>query len=177
MKFKSGIYLIVNLRNNHRYVGSSYDLPRRLSYHRTLLKRGKHDNQHLQRAYNKYGEGAFIFKVVTCCCKEDCLLYEQIFIDKLHPEYNMTKKAGNSAGYRHTPQAIEKLLNNKNASGVIPTDEWREKQRAARLGKKYPESLKEKIRQGVIRYWQGKSPEERKEIGKNNNHPKSLKGK
>ena len=47
-----GIYLLVI--NNKHYVGSSYNIKKRLRRHRTLLRNNKHDNHHLQNLYNKY---------------------------------------------------------------------------------------------------------------------------
>ncbi len=49
-----GIYKIII--NNKFYVGSSFDLERRLIQHKSDLNRRRHDNLHLQKAYDKYGE-------------------------------------------------------------------------------------------------------------------------
>ena len=55
-----GIYKIVI--NNKAYVGSSFDLDRRLIQHKSDLNCHRHDNQHLQRAYDKYKE--FITEII-----------------------------------------------------------------------------------------------------------------
>ena len=49
----SGIYAIVNNFNGKRYVGSSQDCRERLGHHLSLLRYGKHQNQHLQNAFNQ----------------------------------------------------------------------------------------------------------------------------
>jgi group I intron endonuclease len=59
-----GIYKIINVVNNKFYVGSAVDLKRRKTRHFSELRTGKHNNKHLQAAWNKYGESSFIFVVV-----------------------------------------------------------------------------------------------------------------
>lgn len=46
LKF-SGIYCIINIYNNKRYIGSSKCISSRLWKHRSMLRNNKHDNQHL----------------------------------------------------------------------------------------------------------------------------------
>lgn len=57
----TGIYKIVNKINGKHYVGSSINIDKRWSGHRYLLINNKHENQHLQNAWNKYGEDTFEF--------------------------------------------------------------------------------------------------------------------
>jgi group I intron endonuclease len=61
---KSGIYCIINLVNKKIYIGSAIDFNRRKGVHLSKLKLNKHDNPHLQRAYNKYGYNKFIFEII-----------------------------------------------------------------------------------------------------------------
>ena len=60
LRGKSGIYLIVNLVNGKRYIGSSVDIYNRLHDHLSNLKHNRAHNAHLQAAWNKYGDKAFI---------------------------------------------------------------------------------------------------------------------
>jgi group I intron endonuclease len=55
-----GIYRIINKINDKFYIGSSDNIERRFSRHLLDLKKNKHDNQHLQNAWNKYGKEASI---------------------------------------------------------------------------------------------------------------------
>jgi hypothetical protein len=59
-----GIYRILNLINNKSYVGSAISYKQRISGHKTLLKKNKHFNKHLQASYNKYGIGNFKFELL-----------------------------------------------------------------------------------------------------------------
>lgn len=48
----SGVYAIINMLNNHKYVGSSKDIKKRLYQHRCKLNNNTHHSVHLQRAFN-----------------------------------------------------------------------------------------------------------------------------
>lgn len=56
---KAGIYCIENTKNKKVYIGSSKNIYQRLLKHFALLKHNKHQNGHLQNAWNKYGEDVF----------------------------------------------------------------------------------------------------------------------
>lgn len=58
-----GIYTITNLQTGVVYVGQARNIRKRWEVHRSTLRSGSHRNCYLQRAWNKYGEGAFAFKV------------------------------------------------------------------------------------------------------------------
>ena len=66
MKIKviSGIYKIVNVTNNKCYIGYSSDIFKRFGQHKYKLKNSIHENCHLQRAYNSYGEESFSFEII-----------------------------------------------------------------------------------------------------------------
>ena len=58
-----GLYRILNRANSHYYVGSTVDSANRWRHHRNALRKNKHYNDHLQRAWNKYGEATFVFEI------------------------------------------------------------------------------------------------------------------
>ena len=91
---KIGIYRIRNLINNKVYIGSTKNMKLRWAKHKALLRHNKHQNTHLQSAWNKYGEDAFVFEVIEECKTEDLISREQFFIDSLNPDYNQTAIAG-----------------------------------------------------------------------------------
>lgn len=100
----SGVYRIIHTDTGRCYVGSSVTLRARFKHHRTMLRAGKHGNPHLQRAWNKYGEDKFQFKVDLHCAPEMVLFYEQLLIDGLKPEFNISPTAGSAFGHRHSEE-------------------------------------------------------------------------
>jgi len=99
---ETGIYEIRNIVNGKRYVGSAVRLPNRQRQHFQSLARGDHHSIALQRAYTTYGPETFEFKPLLLCAKENLLMYEQILLDGLKPEYNIAPRAGSQLGYRHS---------------------------------------------------------------------------
>lgn len=58
------IYSILNKITNQIYIGQSNNVNRRLSSHKSLLKKNKHHNKHLLNSYNKYGVDSFTFNII-----------------------------------------------------------------------------------------------------------------
>ena len=73
------------------------DIKKRWSAHKGMLRGGRHDNQHLQRAWDKYGEDNFEFEVICSCPKDQTLEFEQKFLDVRQPKYNIANCAEASA--------------------------------------------------------------------------------
>ena len=71
-----GLYKITNVANGKFYIGSSDNMPRRFSQHLLDLRKNRHDNPHLQLAWNRYGFENFLFKPYREC-KKDILLEEE----------------------------------------------------------------------------------------------------
>lgn len=80
MTEKPGIYAIRHLESGKVYVGSASNISKRWSRHRKELHAGTHKNKHLQAAWNKYGEEAFVFEVLELTIELDAR--EQFWIDK-----------------------------------------------------------------------------------------------
>ena len=62
-----GIYCIENVDTKKKYIGQSKDIHKRWSNHKYTLNANIHDNDYLQKAWNKYGEDKFIFYVLEEC--------------------------------------------------------------------------------------------------------------
>lgn len=134
MDINSGIYTIT-APSGRCYIGSTIDFSIRKKRHECDLSKGIHHNSILQAAYNKYGKDGLIFKPILYCEPKDLLMYEQICIDGLNPEYNICKVAGHSMmGLKHSEETKQKIsLANK---GRIKSAETIEKLRLANIGKK-----------------------------------------
>lgn len=90
---QSGIYFIRNRVNGKCYVGSTNDWGNRKARHKRCLRAGKHQNIHLQRAWNLHGEDAFEFLWI-CDVPPECLLdIEQQWLDANPDGYNIAKCA------------------------------------------------------------------------------------
>lgn len=55
----SGVYAIRCSASGQLYIGGSIAIPTRLAGHEKALRRGRHENKYLQRAWVKYGAEAF----------------------------------------------------------------------------------------------------------------------
>lgn len=131
---KSGIYRILNLKNNKFYIGSAKNLNSRASNHRANLRSGSHENPYLQHAWNKYGEKFFKFDVVEFCLAEECLEHEQHWLDSTEcwndkVGYNIARQAGNIMGGRNH------------------SEESKAKMKALRNEKEYAERHKAKVKE------------------------------
>lgn len=129
----SGLYKIINLINGKFYIGSAVHFRKRWELHRSNLKNNKHDNRHLQNAWNLHGDEAFKFEILKFCDKKDLLNNEQIYINWLNPEYNICKIVANSRlGVKSSPEHVAKIIAaNK---GKAKSEECKAKLRIARLG-------------------------------------------
>jgi group I intron endonuclease len=131
----AGVYQITCLSNNRIYIGSSTNIDARKKQHFSSLKHGKHENQHLQAAYNKYGKDNFVFRVLLITDKDLCGLFEKKLIDKIKPEFNINYYVGErlimSQETKDKLSARAKITN----LGRVVSEETRAKISAAEKGK------------------------------------------
>ncbi len=102
---KSGIYAIVNICNDKRYVGSAKNLLKRFGEHFRRLGNNKHENKKLQNSYNKHGASSFVFHVLEHVDNIDFLIEkEQMYLNYYFGSkfcYNICGIAGSTRGIKH----------------------------------------------------------------------------
>lgn len=96
----AGVYRITNTITGGCYIGSAINIVGRWRAHRHALRHHKKSPPKLQNAWDKYGEGAFVFEVLLICAKANTLMFEQRAIDALEPQYNVRKVAASNLGVR-----------------------------------------------------------------------------
>lgn len=107
---ESGIYELINTVNNKRYIGQAKKIKHRWEHHISRLRKNKHQNQHLQNAFNKYGESSFKFNpivIIKDATPEILNSIEELLIstyDFDNELYNKTKFASTLLGFKFSPE-------------------------------------------------------------------------
>lgn len=121
----SGIYVIVNTKNGKVYIGQAQDFHTRWCKHKRTLNSNRHDNRHLQAAWNKYGAKVFRFQELEYCSIEMLDEREQHYLDVYMPKgmcYNIAKDVkAPSRGIFHSEEALRKMR------GHVVSEETRRK--------------------------------------------------
>lgn len=118
LKNKSGIYCILNIQNNKKYIGSSKNIWQRLQKHFSLLRNNKHENIILQNSFNKNGEDVFICFILREHNEENLTYLEQYYIDLLKPQYNITTEVVRNILSSESKLKISETLKRKYAEGL-----------------------------------------------------------
>lgn len=134
---QTGIYKIFNKVDGKFYLGSAKDFKKRWTSHVNLLRNGKHHSPHLQHAWSLYGEDSFSFLKILVCDPKNLLVYEQICLDGLAPEYNVCRVAGNSLGRKLSDETKAKI--SAKALGRKWTEESKKKLSKTMSGRKKPD--------------------------------------
>lgn len=167
------IYKIINTTNGKFYVGSTTNTQERFRTHRNRLRRGRHHSKHLQAAWNKYGEKAFVFFIVEDIPQGQSLREAE---DRWLAEHVGKEHCYNTSKYSDTPMRGIAKEDHPNF-GRPKTEEERQaisttlKEFYAaditnhpRFGKQHTEETKERIRQKKLanpsRAWLGKERSE-----------------
>lgn len=126
-----------------KYIGQSINIHKRWQEHKRELKKGTHHNDHLQNAWDLYGEQWFIFKVIEVCDKESLDYLEENWVNIYSTMdrtlgYNIGTPGGCCMKYRHhTKKSREKM------------SKWRKKHTQGKdngfYGKKHSKETLDKI--------------------------------
>lgn len=124
------IYEIKNLITKDVYIGSSVNFKERKRRHLRDLKKGNHHSIILQRAYNKYGKSNFVFNILIECNKNLLEKFENEFLIKLKPKYNICKVAYKTTGRICSEKTRLKHRDNALKNNYVPPKEtWKKKQK------------------------------------------------
>jgi len=151
---KTGVYVIEHRESGKKYVGSAgRSISQRWREHRCKLRKGTHHSRYLQSAWSKYGEDAFVFRIIEPCLPEHATGVEQVFIDWYKSAdrefgYNILPIAGSCLGRKRTAETREKISAAQKGrkrsaeevakrAGKKHTAEHRAKISAALMGNKY----------------------------------------
>lgn len=107
------IYQILNQVNQKRYIGQTAAKKRRWAAHKRELKKGIHKSCHLQGAWKKYGENAFVFEIIEECTSHNHMNERERYWIEHYQTYRRDKgynldMGGNSGP--QLPEVIEKRI-------------------------------------------------------------------
>ncbi len=150
------IYAIENVQNGKMYIGSTKNYTSRWHTHKSTLRKGKHHSFILQKAWNKYGEDKFIFKLLLICSKENRYFYEQNLMSlQSYNVFRTVRECKVRGGWKHTDEFKTKI--SKLHKGKALTDDHKKKLSATALGRVYGDEFKHKARNRQL----GVSPSEK----------------
>ena len=143
----SCIYTITNKVNGKIYVGKTNNFLYRVSKHKYTLKNNIHINEHLQKAWNKYGEENFLFEILEEYPIKNLVSMEHYWCNLLDV-FNYTRgynikpthpfgKGGNST------KMVEKVK--KALTGKPLSEEHKLKLSLAKKGRKLSKETKQKM--------------------------------
>ena len=126
----TGIYQIQSkIRPERIYIGSAINIHVRWNRHLNDLRNNRHHSSKLQNHYYKYGESDLQFSIIFRCGQKQLIMYEQHYLDLIHPFFNNRKKADSNLGMKYSEEhkrkisdetkkkISEKLKGNKNSLG------------------------------------------------------------
>lgn len=164
---KRGVYKITNTVENKFYIGSTGSYAERVRTHRARLRDNRHHSAGLQEAWNRLGEGAFVFHLVeeveparTLEEAENKWLDAWVGTDAC---YNVGRKYGAPWKGAH---AESHPMHGKPRSEETKAKlrDARLRQADPRLGHRHSEETKELLRQIKLakpeRHWLGKTRDE-----------------
>lgn len=165
-----GIYSIRNLVNNKRYIGQSVNIKARWNQHKNALNHGNHDNDYLQKSWNKHGEENFVFEIIEECKRQELDDRERYYIDfykTLDENFGYNLKSGGQDHPKDSQETIRKRA--ESIKENYRNNPRLKKQRSERLLKKWedPQFRKEHSGKGNGMYGKKHTPEARKKMSEN----------
>ena len=164
-----GIYCLTNKVNNKKYFGQTIDLERR---EKEYFNYGYFHNDHLKRAFNKYGKENFKFEIIKVCKEKYLDRFEKLYIriyDTMNKNKGYNKESGGNLNKHLSDETRKKI--SESLSGENHPDCFGKNNNF--YGKKHtPESRKKmsEAQSGENNGFYGKhhSDESKKKIGDSN---------
>lgn len=145
-----GLYKIINKINSKFYIGSSDNIERRFGRHLLDLLKNRHDNIHLQNAWNKYGKDNFNFQIYKICEPQLLLEEEQkelnVWVGK-EECYNIRKDAKCPVAIgEHRSEEIKRKISETQKGIPRWTEDQKKQMSVNRKGRKHRNDVKEKMK-------------------------------
>lgn len=157
-----GIYRITNKQNGKSYIGKTgMNFGDRWDSHRALLNADKHDNRHLQNAWNKYGADAFEFAIVECVSSPERLNELEIkYIQQYRDAgacYNISPGGDGGCNLgKHLSEETKRKIGDKN--------------RVNMTGRKLPEETRKRMSEAQLRRtWTEEQLERQRKVSRSTN--------
>lgn len=172
MNRRCGIYRVLCENNERIYFGQTSNFKQRSAEHLSKLRGNSHENIHLQRAFNKYGEDSFVFEFIEEVPEQDLTKVEQEYLNSRpwRELFNICKVAAKPPsakgrkwseeqrkaiservrgekngmyGRKHTEEAKRRMSEYRKGRSFNLTSEQREKRRERMLGESNPSKRKD----------------------------------
>ena len=146
MDKQCGIYCIENLINHKKYIGQSTNIKKRVNKHKSCLRNNQHNNQHLQYAWNLYGEDNFIFYIIEECLESELDNREIYYIESLNLRDDKFGYNIELGGFKnkHMSDKTKKKISDALSGRKLP-EEQVEKIASSNRGKKRSEESKRRM--------------------------------
>jgi group I intron endonuclease len=151
-----GIYVIKNLVNNKVYIGQAENVYGRWGIHIKELVFGIHINNHLQKAWDKYGEDKFEFSILERCEVSELDTKEIKFVADFKSSderygYNKTEGGAGRRGFKVSDETKHKISIKAKIRGADLEERKRRSKRCKkqhterRIGTRFKQELREAI--------------------------------
>lgn len=161
-----GVYCILNIVSNKRYIGSSINVKNRLCSHKRRLLKGTHDNKILQNSFNKHGINNFNFFLIEETTIEHYSNLEHYYIQKYNTlnrdfGYNIRPETKTNIGIKHSEASKIKMSLNRKGKysgknnpffGKKHSEETLNKLRGRKQSKETLEKLSTKRKKCILQY-------------------------